>query len=62
MSNMYSPIQIKCLGTAGNNGSIRKTREFIFHPDDIKNLATGEAFVVSKDKNFYHKIKVNKPF
>jgi len=43
-------------------GSLRKTREFIFHPDDIKNLGTGEAFVISKDRNFKYKVKVNKPF
>lgn len=46
----------------GMRGSMRKTREFIFHPDDIKNLGTGEAFIVSKDKNFRYKIFVNKPF
>ncbi len=47
---------------SGTRGSMRKTRAFIFHPDDIKNLATGEAFIVSKDKNFRYKIEVNKPF
>jgi len=38
------------------------TYYLIFHPDDIKNLGTGEAFVISKDRNFKYKVKVNKPF
>lgn len=47
--------------SAGTKGSMRKTREYIFHPDDIKNLGVGEAFVVSKDKDYKYKIKVNMP-
>ena len=43
-------------------GSMRKTREFKAHPDDIKNLPTGEAFYLSHDdNNFFAKIKVNYP-
>jgi len=43
-------------------GSLRKTREYIYHPDDIKLLQTGKAIFLSRDKNFYTKINVNKPF
>jgi len=43
-------------------GSATRTKEYIFHPDEIKNLKTGEAFLVSKDYSFKRKIKVRKPF
>lgn len=43
-------------------GSLRKTREFIFHPDEIKNLGIGEAFVISKDNGFKYKVRIHKPF
>lgn len=42
-------------------GSLRKTREFIYHPDDIKLLETGSAIFLSRDKMFHTKIKINKP-
>ena len=50
--------------TAGQGlGSLRPTREFIYHPDDIKSLTTGEAVFLSRDnKSLHTKIKVNKPF
>ena len=48
---------------SSNKGSARKVREFKAHPDEIKSLATGEAFYLSHDdNNFFAKIKVNKPF
>jgi hypothetical protein len=43
-------------------GSLRKTREYIYHPDDIKLLGTGNAIFVSRDKMFHTKLKVEKPF
>jgi type IV secretory pathway TraG/TraD family ATPase VirD4 len=43
-------------------GSLRKTREYIYHPDDIKLLGTGNAIFVSRDKIFHTKLKINKPF
>jgi len=43
-------------------GSLRKTREYIYHPDDIKLLRTGQAIFVSRDKMFHTRININKPF
>jgi type IV secretory pathway TraG/TraD family ATPase VirD4 len=43
-------------------GSLRKTREYIYHPDDIKLLTTGKAIYLSRDEMNHAKIKVNKPF
>lgn len=43
-------------------GSARRTREYIYHPDEIKALKMGEGIYVSKDINFHSKIKINKPF
>ena len=43
-------------------GSAKRVREFIFHPDEIKALKTGEAFYISRDNNTYIKLKINKPF
>lgn len=43
-------------------GSARKTREYIYHPDLIKNLNRGSGFLISKDNNFKTKIIINKPF
>ncbi len=38
-------------------GTVRRTRGFIAHPDDIKSLKTGEAFFFSKEGNKVTKIK-----
>ena len=43
-------------------GSARRTREYIYHPDEIKNLPVGAGYFVSKDNNFKTKIIINKPF
>jgi len=43
-------------------GSLRKERQFLFHPDDIKRLKTGEAFYMSKDNGEHSKIQVRKGF
>lgn len=47
---------------ATGRGSARKTREYILHPDEIKNFPTGQGFAVSKDFRFKCKVIVNKPF
>jgi type IV secretory pathway TraG/TraD family ATPase VirD4 len=43
-------------------GSLRKTREYIYHPDDIKLFPTGTAVFVSRDEMCHTKMKINKPF
>jgi type IV secretory pathway TraG/TraD family ATPase VirD4 len=43
-------------------GSLRKTREYIYHPDDIKMLTTGTAIYLSRDEMNHAKIKITKPF
>lgn len=43
-------------------GSARNVREFLYHPDDIKKLQTGNGIFLSRDEYFHSKIKVNKPF
>ena len=43
-------------------GSLRKTREYLYHPDDIKLLGTGQAIFVSRDKMFHTRINIHKPF
>lgn len=48
--------------TTTGAGTLKFTQEFIFHPNDIKNLKTGEGFFVSKDTGQKVKIKINKPF
>ena len=50
----------------GNNdtglGSARRVREYLYHPDDIKNLQTGKGIFLSKDSNYHSDIVINKPF
>lgn len=43
-------------------GSARRVKEFLYHPNVIKNLKTGEAIFLSKDTNKHAKIFINKPF
>lgn len=43
-------------------GSARRIREFLYHPDEIKSLHTGEGFFLSRDEHFHCKLKINKPF
>lgn len=38
-------------------GTVRRTRGFIAHPDEIKSLSTGEAFFFSKEDNKVRKMK-----
>ncbi|MEN9549083.1 MAG: hypothetical protein RIR12_1674 [Bacteroidota bacterium] len=39
-------------------GSMRSTREFRVHPDDIKTLERGEAVISIKDKHVIEKVKI----
>ena len=50
------------IGVDTGMGSARVTREFIYHPDEIKSLPVGNGFLISKDNNFKTKIIINKPF
>jgi len=43
-------------------GSLRKTREYLYHPDDIKLLETGKAIYISRDKMYHTRVNINKPF
>ena len=42
-------------------GTAKVVKEFLYHPDIIKNLKTGEAIYMSKDLNTHYQIKVHKP-
>jgi len=42
-------------------GSMKNTREFLYHPDEIKILRTGEAIFLSKDNGYHSKVDINKP-
>lgn len=41
-------------------GSARRVREYLYHPDDIKALKTGQAIYLSKDNNFHSRVNINK--
>lgn len=43
-------------------GSMRPERRFLYHPDDIKRLKTGEAILMMKEENEHFKIKIRKGF
>ena len=43
-------------------GSMKPTREFLYHPDEIKNLLTSEAIFISKDTGYHSRVDINKPF
>ena len=58
---MQATYQIK-EGESTELGSLRKTREFIYHPDDIKVLKAGTAIYLSRDKMVHTKVSVNRPF
>ncbi len=51
------------LGNEGATGmgSARNVREFLAHPDEIKNLPTGEAFIANKNDNTVRRIKGRYP-
>jgi hypothetical protein len=43
-----------------NMGTVRRTRGFIAHPDEIKALQTGEAFFYAKENNKVSRIKARR--
>lgn len=56
-------LQQKGLDTTQTGfGSARRVREFLYHPDEIKQLQTGYGIFLSRDKYFHSKLHVNKPF
>ncbi|MCL2771718.1 MAG: type IV secretion system DNA-binding domain-containing protein [Oscillospiraceae bacterium] len=62
MQATYQMKQENGGATSTDLGSLRKTREFLYHPDEIKSLQQGNAIFLSRDENFHTKIKVNKPY
>lgn len=42
-------------------GSARLTKEYLYHPDTIKNLKIGEGIFISKDTHKHYILKINKP-
>jgi len=58
---MQATYQIK-EGESTQLGSLRKTREFIYHPDDIKMLKAGTAIFLSRDRMEHTRVNVYKPF
>lgn len=57
-------VQEKGLFASGRTGlgSLRQTREFIVHPDEIKRLGTGEAILVRKACGFkVEKVRIRNP-
>ncbi len=42
-------------------GSARSVREFLYHPDEIKQLQMGNGIFLSRDEYFHSKIRINKP-
>jgi hypothetical protein len=64
-STMEMSYQMKAVGGATVDtglGSAKLVREFLYHPDDIKSLKTGQAFFLSRDTNKHCKVQINKPF
>ena len=43
-------------------GSARRTREYLYHPDEIKTFSIGKGVFMCKDNNTHSKITINKPF
>ena len=56
-------LQQKGLDTSATGfGSAKRVREYLYHPDDIKTLQTGQGIFLSRDMGTNSKIDVNKPF
>lgn len=56
-------LQQKGLDTTQTGfGSARRVREFLYHPDEIKQLQTGNGIFLSRDEYFHSKLHINKPF
>ena len=56
-------LQQKGLDTTQTGfGSARRVREYLYHPDEIKQLQTGNGIFLSRDEYFHSKLHINKPF
>ena len=56
-------LQQKGLDTSETGfGSAKRVREYLYHPDDIKRLQTGNAILLSRDNGFHCKVIIYKPF
>lgn len=62
MDTTYQIQQQSRVTSTTGLGSARRVREFIYHPEDIKNLTIGKGIYLSKDTNYHGKIDINKPF
>ena len=62
MEVTYQIQQQGQISSSTGTGSVKRVREYKYHPDDIKGLRTGEAVYLSKDEDVTAKIKVNMPF
>jgi type IV secretory pathway TraG/TraD family ATPase VirD4 len=60
-SVMDLTYQVNPEGSTGL-GSARRTREFLYHPDDIKSFKTGRAVFLSKDSGYHVAFNVYKCF
>lgn len=43
-------------------GSARRTREFFYHPDEIKGLRLGHGVYICKDSGSHTRVTIHKPF
>ena len=57
----YQLAQQNMITSETGYGSARRVREYLYHPDDIKTLKTGQAIYLSKDNNFHSGVNINKP-
>ena len=56
-------LQQKGLDTTQTGfGSARRVREYLYHPDEIKQLQTGYGIFLSRDEYFHSKLRIYKPF
>lgn len=56
-------LQQKGLDTTQTGfGSARRVREYLYHPDEIKQLQTGNGIFLSRDEYFHSKLHIYKPF
>lgn len=57
----YQLAQQNAVTSETGFGSARRVREYLYHPDDIKILKTGQGIFLSKDNNFHSRVNINKP-
>lgn len=62
MSMTYQMREEAFNTTVTGYGSARKAREFYYHPDEIKEMATGKGVFMSRDIGYHTKVKIHKPF